>query len=320
MIITNQSVELLKHDKHPYEFIEQVARTCYKSEDKITPGSAVKMVQGLVKSKHLAMIEHEYLYYWLDQGEMERFVSDNDPEDLRYINVTPRYVSGSFRAFYELFHTAYYLPINVMMKFLAQIKYPEVFGESAHIKYPEVFGDTGRGDISEILPFVSLVDREEILDCCMEEDIMKLIPHTFKFITNRGISHELVRHRPIAAAMESQRYVDYGQDKRGNQITVIHPHIHETDIDNYNNWHYCMLMCETQYMNLRKSGIPAEIARGVLPNDCKTEIVITATEEEWQHIVNLRYHGTTGRPHPQMYELMSMAFPVLQEESNKRIM
>ena len=232
---------------------------------------------------------------------MSQFIIKNNPNDLKYINITTNYISGSFRAFKELFDKN--LLINNSMKVLAQKEYPEVFGEPQN------------DNISNI----SLVTRKELLDKCSKDDIIILIPHTIKFITNRAVSHELVRHRPASFAQLSQRYVDYGSDKYNSQITVIHPHIHETDIDNYNNWHYCMLMCETQYMNLRKSGIPAEIARGVLPNDCKTEIVVTATEEEWQHIVNLRYHGTTGRPHPQMYELMSMAFPVLQEESNNRI-
>lgn len=301
MIITNQSVELFKHDKHPYEFIEQVARICYKSEDKIVPGSAVKMIKALVNNMHYSMLEHEYLYYRLDYGAMSQFITRNNPNDLKYINITTNYISGSFRAFKELFDKKYL--INNSMRTLAQKEYPEVFGE------PE----------DDNISNISLVTRKEVLDKCSKDDIIILIPHTIKFVTNRAVSHELVRHRAASYAQSSQRYVDYGSDKYNSQITVIHPHIHETDIDDYNNWHYCMLMCETQYMNLRKSGIPAEIARGVLPNDCKTEIVVTATEEEWQHIVNLRYHGTTGRPHPQMYELMSMAFPVLQEESNKRI-
>ena len=72
-------------------------------------------------------------------------------------------------------------------------------------------------------------------------------------------------------------------------------------------------------MNLRKAGIKPEIARGVLPNDCKTELVVTATETEWQHIINLRYIGTTGTPHPQIKELMGMALPMLQKESNGRL-
>jgi thymidylate synthase (FAD) len=87
----------------------------------------------------------------------------------------------------------------------------------------------------------------------------------------------------------------------------------------YNDWHYAMLMAETQYMNLRKAGIKPEIARGVLPNDTKTELVVTATETEWQHIINLRYIGITGTPHPQIKELIGMALPMLQKESNNRI-
>ena len=63
MHIVDQSVELMKHDIEPYQFIEKVARTCYKSEDKITEDSAKKMVTNLVKSNHLAMLEHEYVYF-----------------------------------------------------------------------------------------------------------------------------------------------------------------------------------------------------------------------------------------------------------------
>ena len=88
----------------------------------------------------------------------------------------------------------------------------------------------------------------------------------------------------ITFSQESQRYVGYDKDKFGNQIEVITPLI-DTDSSAYNDWHYAMLMAETQYMNLRKAGLPPEIARGVLPNDCKTELVVTATEKEWQHII-----------------------------------
>ena len=122
----------------------------------------------------------------------------------------------------------------------------------------------------------------------------------------------------ITVSQESQRYVGYDKDKFGNQIEVITPLI-DTDSSAYNDWHYAMLMAETQYMNLRKAGLPPEIARGVLTNDCKTELVVTATEKEWQHIINLRYYGTTGKPHPQMKELMGLILPILHTETKNRV-
>lgn len=308
MKISRQSVKLFKHDIDPYKFIEKCARTCYKSEDKITDESAVKMVTSLAANKHLTTLEHEYVYFWLDDVLMEQLIMGALPEDLRYIQCSRNYISGSFRAFLELFERLNYYPIN-KMKALLHVKYPEVFKEDVPIF------------IDQDSPKLIVADRKEIESS--DEyvgDKMRMIPHTFKFVTNRAVANELTRHRAnIVFSQESTRYVDYGNDKNDHQITVIAPDIHATDILNYENWHYAMLMAETQYMNLRKGGIPAEIARGVLPLDLKTEIVVTATEEEWQHIVDLRYHGTTGRPHPQIKELIGMAYPILQEESNGRI-
>ena len=62
MKIINPSATLMEHNIPPYRFIEKVGRTCYKSEDKITEGSAEKMVLNLINSKHLAMLEHEHIY------------------------------------------------------------------------------------------------------------------------------------------------------------------------------------------------------------------------------------------------------------------
>lgn len=314
MIIIPQKVELLKHDIHPYKFIEKVARTCYKSEDKITDDSAEKMVAGLCKSGHYAMLEHEYLYFNLSFSDKNWWNTHISYEDAKFLHIDSIYVSGSLRAFKEFFEKC-------------ESEYsPYADGKMlihAHRLYPLIFGASMiENDVDEDGAFL-WDDKEAFIndmkDCFADKAIMKFIPHTLKFTTSRAIANELVRHRLIVAAQESQRYVDYSKDKMDNQITVIEPLIHPTDILNYENWHYAMVMAECQYMNLRKGGMRPEIARGVLPNDCKTEIVVTATEEEWQHIINLRYHGTTGTPHPQMRELMQMAYPILQEESNGRI-
>ena len=133
-----------------------------------------------------------------------------------------------------------------------------------------------------------------------------------------GNSHEIVRHRPCSFAQESQRYVGYDKDKYGSELTVIKPLIEENSKD-YEEWKYAIEWCETVYMNLRSRGVQPQIARGVLPNDCKTEIVVTATEQEWQHIMDLRFHGITGAPHPQIKALMGLAYPILAEESEGRI-
>lgn len=314
MKITEQNVELFKHDVHPYKFIEKVARTCYKSEDKITDDSAEKMVAGLCKSGHYAMLEHEYLYFSLSFSDKDWWDTHIRYEDAKFLHIDGKYISGSFRAFKEFFEKceSEYSP-HTDGKMLVH----------AHRLYPLIFGASMIEDDVDEDGVLLWYDRDlfirEMAYYADNKTTMKFIPHTLKFTTSRAIANELVRHRLIVAAQESQRYVDYSKDKTDNQITVIKPLIDPSDTLNYENWHYSMVMAECQYINLRKGGIKPEIARGVLPNDCKTEIVVTATEEEWQHIINLRYHGTTGTPHPQMRDLMQMAYPILQDESSGRI-
>lgn len=302
MKIINQEAVYIPHDIHPYKFIEKCARTCYKSEDKITDDSASKMVKVLANAKHLTTFEHEYLYFDLANYTHIDFIKDTHPMLLRYINIGHKYISGSFRAFMELFQNDTSI-ICLEMESILHNTYPEIFTRNIPSK------NIG----------IKLITRNRVINDHEEYHKTRLIPHTVKFITSRAIGNELVRHRAnITFSQESQRYVDYGTDKNNRQITVIKPLI-ESGTDAYNDWHYAMLMAETQYMNLRKTGVKPEIARGVLPNDCKTEIVVTATETEWQHIINLRYHGTTGTPHPQMKKLIELIYPKIVEETNERV-
>lgn len=319
MKIVNQSAELIKHDGDPYQLIESVARTCYKSESR---GNSVAFVKGLAKSKHLSTLEHEYVYFKLDSIAYHNFLQQMQPCEFKFINVRQNYVSGSFRAFLELAEpyvdmSSYGLYNNmIIIEMLRQLTE----------QYPDIF--TMDFDDYKLLPSygeVELMTRDEIIndirgvgDVMEDEMISALIPHTIRFVTNRGVSHELVRHRPCSYAQESQRYVGYDKEKFGSEITVIKPLIEEGSKD-WEEWKYAMEWCETVYMNLRSREVTPQIARGVLPNDCKTEICVTATEEEWQHIVNLRYHGTAGTPHPQIQELIGMAYPILVEESEGRI-
>lgn len=306
MKIVNQSAELLKHNVHPYKFISDVAHTCYKAEpfadDRL--GLATNFVQRLYKSGHLSTLEHEYVYFFLDDLAMEEFLH-NPVQSLKYINIIDNYVSASLRAWLEFIPWCKGKVDTEIFRLLAE-EFPELFVPMGDIE-----------PMSDEYGTVSRMSREQ-LTVINPEGIMDLIPHTVRFITNRAIANELVRHRVMVISQESQRYVGYDKDKFGHQIEVITPMINPESPE-YNDWHYAMLMAETQYMNLRKAGIKPEIARGVLPNDCKTELVVTATETEWQHIINLRYIGTTGTPHPQIKELIGMALPMLQKESNGRI-
>ena len=132
-----------------------------------------------------------------------------------------------------------------------------------------------------------------------------------KFITDRGVSHETVRHRIASYAQESTRYCNYGSDKFNNEITVISPLSamelkapDSTDIGEwYDLWVEAICDAEKKYLRLIELGCPPEIARGVLPTSLKTEIVVTMNLREWRHFFELRVLGTTGKPHPQIYEI-----------------
>ena len=132
-----------------------------------------------------------------------------------------------------------------------------------------------------------------------------------KFTTDRGVSHETVRHRIASYAQESTRYCNYGSDKFNNEITVISPLSamelkapYGADIGEwYDLWVEAVCDAENKYLRLIELGCPPEIARGVLPTSLKTEIVVTMNLREWRHFFELRVLGTTGKPHPQLYEL-----------------
>ncbi len=176
------------------EKIEKVARTCYKSEEKIQEGSAAKMVASLIKSGHEAMLEHASV--------------------------------------------------------------------------------------------------------------------TVKFVVDRGISHELVRHRLASFAQESTRYCNYSKDDFGSEITFIIPEYLDYKSAGWNTWKETMKACEDSYFKLLDIGLTPQEARAVLPNSTKTEVVMTANLREWRHFFKLRALGTTGKPHPQMLEV---TVPLLED-------
>lgn len=174
--------------------IEQVARTCYKSENKITDGSAEKMVSALIKRGHEAMLEH----------------------------------------------------------------------------------------------------------CSF----------TVKFIVDRGISHELVRHRLASFAQESTRYCNYSKEGFDSEITVIKPFFLKEDTNGWYAWQQACQTAEGCYFDLLDWGCTPQEARSVLPNSLKTEVCMTANLREWRHFFKLRAADATGSAHPQMKEV---TIPLLSE-------
>ncbi|MEN6461822.1 MAG: FAD-dependent thymidylate synthase [Syntrophomonas sp.] len=143
------------------------------------------------------------------------------------------------------------------------------------------------------------------------ESIIEHEKATVLFIIDRGISHEIVRHRIAAYSQESTRYCRYSQDKFGNEITVIEPYFYVDNKETYGYWQEACLCAEKNYMALLKSGSSAQEARSILPNSLKTEIVVTYNLREWRHFFRLRCDTAA---HPQMRQVAIPLLLLFQEK------
>ena len=132
------------------------------------------------------------------------------------------------------------------------------------------------------------------------EAVLEHCSFTVKFICDRGVSHELVRHRMASYCQESTRYCNYGKAQFGCEITVIEPGFLTGDTTGYAIWKQAMADAELAYFSLLEWGCTPQEARAVLPNSLKTEVVMTANIREWRHFLRLR---TAAGAHPQMREV-----------------
>lgn len=151
---------------------------------------------------------------------------------------------------------------------------------------------------------------------------------TVRFTTDRGVSHEFVRHRVFSFAQESTRYCNYSKDKFGNELTfiipswvdTIEPGTYEDDHEFPSMWghdHWMesiwfdnMIKCEKDYITMVREYLTPQQARQILPNSLKTELVMTGFVSDWQHFFDLRARGTTGAPHP---DAKALAEPLMDE-------
>lgn len=153
--------------------------------------------------------------------------------------------------------------------------------------------------------------------------------------TNRGVTHEIVRHRIASYCQESTRYCNYSKDKFDGQITFIRPEwcsedvlgawdfskydalLESTsisDLDTYEiSWIRDCLTTESNYLQIIKHGYSPQQARDVLNNSVATKIMVTMNIREWRHFFKLRALGTTGKPHPEMQQF---TIPMLLEFKN----
>ena len=316
MRIINAGYEILPEQKNLMKKIELVARTCYKSEDLITEDSCVKMVNNLIQRQHYAMLEHATLVLNVDGN------SFNDA--LGLVNHLEKGLK--LRKDYKTFksylnftdYNAYYIisgNIRVWLEFLNECV--EAIG-----KIPLFFKkylEQNKTDDNLVL-FKSFYQEnggmfvypEEEIWCCQIKDTSKLsirerlIHETLsvKFTVDRGVTHELVRMRDCSFAQESTRYCNYSKGKFGNEITVIKPCFWNEDTEVFNEWKMGCEESEKSYFILLNEGATPQEARDVLPTSVKADIIMTTNIREWVHILELRALGTTGKPHPQMEEVM----------------
>jgi thymidylate synthase (FAD) len=178
------------------------------------------------------------------------------------------------------------------------------------------------------------------------ESVLEHVSYTLRFICDRGISHELVRHRLASFSQESTRYVDYTREDQGGGCQFITPDPQKFPEGGYRltpdglslskmevaldaaipsihafvvplavypaphaEWFRALLAAEASYKNLREAGWSPQEARSVLPHALKTEVVVTANVREWRHIFDLRL---ASGAHPQMRELMRQAYGLLE--------
>lgn len=132
------------------------------------------------------------------------------------------------------------------------------------------------------------------------EAVLEHCSFTVKFICDRGVSHEIVRHRVASYCQESTRYCNYSKDGFGSEITVIKPCFLAEDSDGMKEWKSAMRFAEDHYFSLLDFGCSPQEARSVLPNSLKTEVVMTANIREWRHFLKLR---CSPAAHPQMREV-----------------
>lgn len=269
MKLIESSVQIIE-ERDPYKMIELAGRTCYKSEDKITEDSAKEFVDRMIKLGHGAMLEHGTVYLKIIGVFLDPTDCDVD---------------------YGHYVVSHY----------TKNKYSKVI-----IKHDEDW----KSDVYITTNLRVLVENgwmDDLKYICEPTELHeKRI--TAKFICDRGVSHEFVRHRVFSFAQESTRYCNYSKDKFGNELTFIKPswgyfkNISYEDAGYFDGdvFESSLKKAESYYFKLIEKGWKPQQARQVLPNATKTELVMTGFESDWEHFFELR---CSGAAHPDAKKL-----------------
>ena len=303
MKIINQTAGILPQES-PMKHIEKIGRICYKSEDKITDGTDRKFVQMLFNNKHHAMLEHYRFILKVDRGIYE-YLSKVAPRHIEFSSYNDRLlISFNARALLELPERCRGVQFGYLKYAVKSIRDELI----THIvqKYDcyELFGLNRDEQLPSADTIVEFIENNRNAMSKEEWNIHGWF--SAHIITDRGISHEIVRHREETSfAQESTRYCNYGHNKFNEEIAVIDQGLEHR---NYNIWKINCEMSENAYFDLINNGATPQFARSVLPTCLKTEIVMTAPIYEWEHFFDLRMRGTTGTPHPLIKKIADMIY------------
>ncbi len=272
--------------------LEECGRICYKSEELISKDSALPFVKKIAAHGHNSVMEMAVATLQVQcspahtaalLGCQPKFLIIDQRDDGLLI-------TGSIRSFRELYVR---YPDNQIIKRLTAF-----LGNRHPYLFEGVWNAEAAWESEEEIPVKRLT-----LDEVENLPVNLLLRHRYigvKFVVNRAVTHEIVRHRPCSFLQESQRYCRYSQDKFDNQVTFIRPMFYAEDTEEYRLWVQAMEETEKIYLKLLETSTP-QAARTVLPNSCKTEIIVYCNLEEWQHIFKLR---TSKAAEPSMREIM----------------
>lgn len=271
-------------------FIEGAGRLCYKSEEKITDTSALPFVKRLISSGHLAMVEHSNFV-------IRRFRTPGRKYDVR-----PYLRHGSFLTFHYDGNYDY-----IGGNLTAWFYYVTSIEASLYLHpFMKPFIDEYGKLFNVELQFKCDIHMDGWEICPTEEIPNKLKFASFQIVTDRGITHEIVRHRPASYAQESTRYCNYSQDKFEKSCSFIMPP--GLDVISKRTWIKSCEDAEEAYFDLLARGNSPQIARAVLPNCLKTEIIMTASLQEFKHFIRLR---SSKVAHPQIIPIALQIHSVL---------
>lgn len=275
-----------------YKQVEIAGRTAYQSLDKITDDSAKIFVDRMIKSNHTAMLEHGTVYLFIKVSA--------------YDTSLPIYITK-----YEE------NPYSRVISIGVDDKEPSSDGNYYDILGNEATGDMQYAITTNLRVLVENGWLDDLKYICEPTEYHER-RYTMKLTTDRGVSHELVRHRVFSFAQESTRYCNYSKDKFNNELTFIKPSwkytktlvskegipynsVPQFDGDYFEDF---LAQSEKIYFTLLDQGWTPQEARQVLPLATKTELIMTGFSSDWRYLLDLRLFGKTGNPHPDMLNLM----------------